>query len=288
MESKKTGTGSKSSGVGSPKIGAFYPSTTKTPASKSSSTAQSSKSSSTAQSARSSTVASKKSVAAKKSVVSKKSVVANKSVVAKKSAVAKKSVAPKKVVAVKKSVGAKKSGSKSAPVGDSDVLAASVNTPAKMARRQELCGSRPGGADAYHYGERCLLKHQLNTLMEKNRRAAAFVGSIKIEMPILEKEIQNTKIDNKDLQVVLIDVAANNALTQFMTDPENMEIYPSPVDRFNGAVSKLSGEHKNIAKYPSAFKKNVFYLVHQQFESMLKNINGFKGRRATNKGVKSV
>jgi hypothetical protein len=156
-----------------------------------------------------------------------------------------------------------------------------------MARRQELCGSRPGGVDAYYYLDRCNLKSKLDGLMQKNRRGAAFVGKIVLEMPILEKEMKNADPTAQELQIVFNDPIATEELVRFMTMPENMEIYPAPNDRYNAAVNKVSDDHKNVGKMPSAFKKLVFRQVYNQFHMTAQNFKKFHGRPTT-RGKKTV
>lgn len=234
---------------------------------------------SAASASRKSVVASKKSSVGSKTsaVASKKSSVATKtSVAAKKPAVAKKAVAAKSAKSGKSSKGEAGTG-----------LAASVNTPAKLARRQELCGSRPGGVDAYYYLDRCVLRKQLDGLMEKNRRGAAFVGKILLEMPVLEKEMKSADPTPQELQVVFNDPIATEELVRFMTSPENMDIYPAPNDRYNAAVSKLGADHKNVAKIPTAFKKLVYRQVYNQFHMTVQNFKKFAGRPTT-RGKKVV
>ena len=180
-----------------------------------------------------------------------------------------------------------KSG-KSGQPSTSTALAASVNTPAKLARQQELCGSRPGGTAAYYFSERCIAKRQLDGLMEKNRRGAAYVGQIVTEMPVLESAMKAADPTPEELQVVFNDPIATEELVRFMTTPGNMQLYPSPNDRYAAAVSKLGDDHKNVSQIPTAFKKLVFRQVYNQFHMTAQNFKKFHGRASTNHGGKSV
>ena len=167
------------------------------------------------------------------------------------------------------------------PTSDESGLSASVKTPARNARQQELCGSRPGGVDAYFYSDRCILKQQLNNLMAENRRGANFINKALSEMPVIEKLMKDADPKPDELQVAFNDPLATEAAFMFMTDPSNMDIYPSPNDRYNAAVAKLSGEHGNLGKYPDAFKKLVMRQTYNMFYSSAQNFKKFKGRPTT-------
>ena len=167
------------------------------------------------------------------------------------------------------------------PKSDEPGLSASVKTPARNARQQELCGSRPGGVDAYFYSDRCILKQQLNNLMAENRRGANFVNKALSEMPVIEKLMKDADPKPDELQVAFNDPLATEAAFMFMTDPSNMDIYPAPNDRYNAAVAKLSAEHGNLSKYPDAFKKLVMRQTYNMFYSSAQNFKKFKGRPTT-------
>lgn len=162
-------------------------------------------------------------------------------------------------------------------------LSARVNTPAKLARRTELCGSLPGGVDAYYYQDRCNLKAKLDGLMQKNRRAAAFTNKVLLEMPVIEKLMHGAEPSQADLKMVFNDPLAVEAAVRVMTDPAYMESHPQPADRYNAAVAKLSRTYPNIAKKPDAYKKMVMRQTYNVFYASAQNVQKFKGRPATNK-----
>ena len=164
-------------------------------------------------------------------------------------------------------------------------LVAKTDTPAKVARRAELCGALPGGIDAYYFSERCIAKKQLDQAMTRNRRAAAFVGKAMQEMPVLEKLMRDADPSPADLQVAFNDPMAVEAAVRFMTDPANMESHPDPSARYAAAVAKLSRAHPNVGAKPHAFKKMVMRQTYNTFYASAQNVQRFKGRPTTRKAA---
>jgi len=163
---------------------------------------------------------------------------------------------------------------------------------ARRQRAEELCGSKPGGVDAYYYSvtERCTLKKQNADLMRRNRNAVSFVNKTALEMPVLDKITKEKKADgksvtDKEMQVALLEPTAVERCVAFMTAPENNTAFPNPEDRLRAAMAAVSVDFPVVAKNPLPFRKLIARNVYATFAAAAKNVAAFKGRPAMRKGA---
>ena len=119
-------------------------------------------------------------------------------------------------------------------------MGSSLSSPAdesKDARRRKVCGQKPGGADAYHLRESCVLKDKP---IAANTTSSATRAKTKKIKEYLEKIVKDDKKVQARLSILKARLEKKNSLTPEPLRPGIVLLLANKVIKSNGTGESIS------------------------------------------------